>query len=140
MTTPNPQLIGAIYVRSASSASEDANALDAQRIQCEEYAAQDEAQIIKIYSDVGISGNSLPQQRPGLSALLEDAREGQFNILYLANLSRLGRQPEHLIDFIRQLRTVGVQIRAGEQSDLQMTDELLEVFDNLKKTMLRAQA
>jgi hypothetical protein len=42
------QILGALYVRSASSFTEGASALDGQRTQLEEYAAQDEARIVKI--------------------------------------------------------------------------------------------
>ena len=130
------QILGALYVRSASSFTEGASALDVQRTQLEEYAAQDEARIVKIYSDAGISGISDPQKWPGLSAMLEDAQQGVFNVLYIASMDRLGRRAEYLMDIVSQLQTAGVKIMVNEQGEVLVSKEMMGLFYKLKKMQL----
>ncbi|MFA5141137.1 MAG: recombinase family protein [Elusimicrobiota bacterium] len=48
-----------------------------------------EYELVKIYEDPGISGASL--NRPGLNALLEDAKEKRFTKVIIAKLDRLAR-------------------------------------------------
>jgi DNA invertase Pin-like site-specific DNA recombinase len=130
------QILGALYVRSASSFTEGASALDVQRTQLKEYAAQDEARIVKIYSDAGISGISNPQKWPGLSAMLEDAQQGVFNVLYIASMDRLGRRAEYLMDIVNQLQTAGVKIMVNEQGEVLVSKEMMGLFYKLKKMQL----
>jgi DNA invertase Pin-like site-specific DNA recombinase len=134
------QPIGAIYVRSASSLAEGASALDVQRTQLEEYAALESVQIVKIYTDLGISGISKPEQRPGLAALLEDAHKGEFNVMYITGLDRLGRRAEYVNEIIGQLRDAGVKIKVDKQGEVKLNEELLECVKSLKKVMMRAQS
>jgi DNA invertase Pin-like site-specific DNA recombinase len=127
------QILGALYVRNASSFQEDAFAMDDQRAHIEKYALKDDVRIVKTYQDIGISGRSDPKQLPGLSALLEDARQGVFNVLYIASLNRLGRRPEHLMDIVSQLQTAGVKIKVNEQGEVIVSKEMMGFFNNLKK-------
>jgi site-specific DNA recombinase len=134
VTNTNQQLIGAIYVRSASSLPEDVYDVDEQRFRIEKFALQDEAQIVKFYEDLGVSGLSDPQQRPGMSALLEDARKGEFNVLYIARLDRLSRRVEYMVDIVRQLRDAGVKIKVGEQGEV-INEEIMELVENYTMMM-----
>ena len=127
------QILGALYVRNASSFPEDAFAMDDQRAQIEKCALKDDVRIVKTYKDIGISGRSDPKQRPGLSALLEDARQGVFNVLYIASLNRLDRRTEHLMDIVSQLQTAGVKIKVNEQGEVIVSKEMMGFFNNLKK-------
>jgi len=127
------QILGALYVRNASSFPEDAFAMDDQRAQIEKCALKDDVRIVKAYQDIGISGRSDPKQRPGLSALLEDSRQGVFNVLYIASLNRLDRRPEHLMDIVSQLQTAGVKIKVNEQGEVLVSKEMMGFFNNLKK-------
>jgi DNA invertase Pin-like site-specific DNA recombinase len=134
MTKTAQQPIGAIYVRSASSLPEDVYDVDEQRFRIEKFALQDEAQIVKFYEDLGVSGLSDPQQRPGMSALLEDARKGEFNVLYIAGFDRLSRRVEYMMDIVRQLRDAGVKIKAGKQGEV-INEEIMELVENYTMMM-----
>jgi DNA invertase Pin-like site-specific DNA recombinase len=118
MTIPKSPLLGALYVRSASSAPEDADDVDVQRFQVEQAALRDEVEVVMFYEDLGVSGLSTLKQRPGLVTLLEDARRGEFNVLYLAGLDRLGRRTEHVQEIVGQLLAAGVKIRVGQQGEI----------------------
>jgi len=124
MTTSrnNQQLLGALYVRSASSFQSDAYNVDEQRFQVEKYALQDDVQIVKTYEDIGISGINNPKQRPGLSTLLEDASKGEFNVLYITGLDRLSRRIEHVNDIVGQLQAIGVKIKISGKGEVTLLE------------------
>ena len=93
----NNSLSGAIYLRRAAKTQTDGFELDALGNQLREYAARDGIEIVKVYEDNGVSGLSKPNIRPGLSALLRDAREGKFNVLYVSRLDRFGRDRKSVV-------------------------------------------
>jgi DNA invertase Pin-like site-specific DNA recombinase len=57
-----------------------------QRRICHEYAARQNWDVVGTYDDPGRSGVDF--QRPGLHALLEDARRGRFDIVLAEALDR----------------------------------------------------
>lgn len=73
---------------------------------------------MKVYEDDGVSGLSKPKLRPGLSAMLRDAREGKFNVLYVSGLERFGRNAQLVLDVVNQLQAAGVTIKTGGQEIL----------------------
>jgi DNA invertase Pin-like site-specific DNA recombinase len=102
------------------------------RILLNEYATRDDVKVVKVYDDRGMSGMSLPNQRPGLTTLLDDARNGVFTILYISGVDRLGRKPEHVIEIISQLQAVGVRVKVYGQDELTIAEQmkgLLESFN-----------
>lgn len=109
----NNSLGGAIYLRRAAKTQTDDFELDALGNQLREYAARDGIEIVKVYEDNGVSGLSKPNIRPGLSALLRDAREGKFNVLYVSGLDRFGRNVQLVLDVVNQLQAAGVTIKTG---------------------------
>jgi DNA invertase Pin-like site-specific DNA recombinase len=115
------QLLGALYVRCASPLPDDAYYLDEQRLQVEKCAISDDVLIVKTYEDIGISGIINPSLRPGLSALLEDARKGVFNVLYIASQDRLSRRAEQVIDIARELHKTGVKIKISGYDETEST-------------------
>jgi len=109
----NNSLGGAIYLRRAAKTQTDDFELDALGNLLREYAARDGIEIVKVYEDTGVSGLSKPNLRPGLSALLRDAREGKFNVLYVSGLDRFGRNVQLVLDVVNQLQAAGVTIKTG---------------------------
>lgn len=109
----NNSLGGAIYLRRAAKTQTDGFELDALGNLLREYAARDGIEIVKVYADDGVSGLSKPNIRPGLSALLRDAREGKFNVLYVSGLDRFGRNVQLVLDVVNQLQAAGVTIKTG---------------------------
>ena len=114
----NKQLLGALYVRCASRLPDDAYYLDEQRLQVEKSAISDDVLIVKTYEDIGVSGIINPMLRPGLSALLEDARNGVFNVLYIASQDRLGRRTRQVTDIVRVLQKARVKIKVSGQGEM----------------------
>ena len=131
MNDNNEKTLGAIYLCCASPAPDSVAELAVTRNQLAERAAWEEVQIVKVYEDRGVSGLRKPEQRPGLAALLEDARKGTFAVLYIRDFSRLGRRMEHTLDVENQLRQAGMAIRVGGQDDeMQINEELMQRAQN----------
>ena len=61
-----------------------------------------------IYTDSGISGNKA--DRPGLNALMKQAREGEVDLILTKSISRLDRKTELLLRVVRELKELGVGI------------------------------
>lgn len=66
------------------------------------------------YIDQGISGRS--ERRPSLDQLIRDARKGQFKIIIIHSIDRLGRSTKHLLNLIDELRHLNVSIISIRES------------------------
>jgi len=65
-------------------------------------------EVVREYCDEGVSGSR--ESRPGLDALLKDARHRQFDAVLVWKLDRLGRSLVHLVRLLQDLRTWGVEL------------------------------
>lgn len=62
-----------------------------------------------VYADKGISGRWLAK-RPQLNQLLEDAREGKFEVVFTKSVARFSRNTQELLEMVRELRDLGVEV------------------------------
>ncbi len=90
----------ALYVRCSTSQQN----LDNQRLELKEYCAARKWQATE-FSDV-ISGST--DKRPGLDAMLRDARRRRFEAVVVWSLDRAGRSLPHLIALIDELQSLGI--------------------------------
>lgn len=68
------------------------------------------------FVDRGVSGSK--DKRPGLDALIREAKRRRFDVLVCWRLDRLGRNLRHLVTLIEELQSVGVAfISLGEGID-----------------------
>jgi DNA invertase Pin-like site-specific DNA recombinase len=58
------------------------------------------------FTDVG-SGSKA--RRPGLDAMLKDARNGRFNVVIVAGFDVVARSTKHLISVVRELEGLGIE-------------------------------
>src|SRR5207253_6339919 len=75
---------------------------------CREFAQRNGWQIVREYSDHGVSGATLI--RKGIQALIDDARAGRFEIVCAESLDRFSRDQENTAWLFKQLTFRGVQI------------------------------
>jgi site-specific DNA recombinase len=95
------------YLRVASAAQEDhPKALERQWELCQQYARRRGLTITQVYSDVGISGNSL--RRPALDRMLRALSRGRIGYLVTADNNRLARDPVLRLAFELELSRYGV--------------------------------
>ena len=109
----------ALYARYSSDQQRAASIEDQFRI-CREHAEREGWSVAGCYRDAAISGDSMIL-RPGIQALLEDARRGLFEILVAEALDRVSRDQADVAALYKHLRFAGVTIvtiAAGEISEL----------------------
>lgn len=104
------QIVAASYSRFSSDQQRESSITDQQR-ECRE-AAEKNAHTIDPnleFSDSAVSGTKL--ERDGLDAMLREAEEGKFQVLYMHSLSRLGRESVIMMPILKKLvHTQGVRV------------------------------
>jgi site-specific DNA recombinase len=116
----------AIYARYSSDNQRDAS-IDDQVRQCRNRIKNEDWSLTKVYSDHAISGAST--LRPGYQKMLEDARNGAFDVLVAEALDRLSRDQEDIAGLYKQLSFADVQIITLSEG------EINELHVGLKGTM-----
>lgn len=88
----------ALYSRVSTTeqASKGTTSLAEQEHACRDYAEQMGWQVVRTFSDPGVSGTAF--NRPGLTAMLAALRSGEFAVIVVAKLDRLARtEPVRLL-------------------------------------------
>jgi DNA invertase Pin-like site-specific DNA recombinase len=102
----------AIYCRVSTSDQR----VESQLYDLRELAAQRIIEVVAEYQDCGISGSKA--RRPGLDALLQDARKKKFSVVLVAAFDRVARSVRHFLQVIDELESLGVVfISRREQVD-----------------------
>jgi DNA invertase Pin-like site-specific DNA recombinase len=92
----------ALYARVSTNDQTAENQLRALR----EHAARAGWTIVAEFTDHAVSGTR--EKRPGLDALMADARRRKFDLIAVAALDRLGRNLRHLVTLLDELQHLGV--------------------------------
>lgn len=82
-----------------------------------------------IFADEGISGTSL-KNRLAFDAMLQQAKNGAFNLIYVKNISRWARSVEDFSKTLKDLKGWGVEVRF-EDGNLSSLDGAHEITLNL---------
>ena len=107
-----------IYARYSSDNQREASIEDQVRV-CRERVEREGWKLAVIYSDAALSGATT--LRPGYQTLLEDARNGKFDIVVAEALDRLSRDQEDIAGLFKQLNFAGIKLvtlAEGEVSEL----------------------
>ena len=87
-----------------------------QRIEIQRYVEARGWTIAKEYTDEGWSGVS--SRRPGMEALVADARRRRFSVVCVAKLDRFGRSLKDLVLSLEELQSLGITfLSIGEAID-----------------------
>jgi DNA invertase Pin-like site-specific DNA recombinase len=92
----------AIYCRVSTSDQH----IESQLYDLRELAAQRGIEVVHEYQDFGISGTKA--RRPGLDALMADARRKKFSIVMVAAFDRIARSTRNFLQIIDELDSLGV--------------------------------
>lgn len=92
----------AFYARVSTSDQTAENQLRALR----EHADRAGWTIVADFTDHAVSGTR--EKRPGLDALMAEARRRKFDLIAVAALDRLGRNLRHLVTLLDELQHLGV--------------------------------
>ncbi len=116
----------AIYSRFSSQMQSDASIEDQLRI-CQERATREGWTVTAVFSDMAISGASM--QRPGVQNLMDQASQGNFDIVMTEALDRLSRDQADVATLFKRLSFHGVRIITLSEG------EINELHVGLKGTM-----
>ena len=95
----------AIYVR-VSTADQHVET-ETQLLDLREFASKRGFEVVKEYEDTGISGSKA--RRPGLAALMADARRKRFDVVLAAAFDRVARNVRHFLEVLDELNHLGIE-------------------------------
>jgi DNA invertase Pin-like site-specific DNA recombinase len=93
----------AIYARVSTSEQ----CIDNQLYDLRKFAEQRGYEVACEYTDVGVSGSK--SRRPGLDAMLKDARRRRFQVVIVAAFDRVARSTKHFLSVVDELTDSGVE-------------------------------
>jgi site-specific DNA recombinase len=105
----------ALYLRVSSEEQRDRETIEIQREFLEQYRSLYELEVAEKYEDDGASGTVPLHERPEGRRLLEDAREGKFQVVLVYKLDRLGRSLLIIVDAHDRLQQAGVALRSATE-------------------------
>jgi DNA invertase Pin-like site-specific DNA recombinase len=88
--------------------------LDNQLFQLRDLAAKRGYEIVGEYSDRGISGTKA--RRPGLDALMADARRRKFDLVFVAAFDRIARSTRHFLQVLDELESFGIEFASAREA------------------------
>ena len=92
-----------IYARVSTSDQRIDNQLYDLRL----FAEQRGFEVVAEYTDVGVSGSKA--RRPGLDAMLKDARKRKFTVVIVAAFDRIARSTKHFLTVVDELDSLGIE-------------------------------
>jgi DNA invertase Pin-like site-specific DNA recombinase len=87
--------------------------LDNQLFQLRELAAKRGYTIVKEYTDK-MSGAKA--RRPGLDALMDDARRSKFDLVFVAAFDRIARSTRHFLQVLDELESFGIEFASAREA------------------------
>lgn len=141
MTTFSMRAVG--YRRVSMREQVDGFSLDAQEGNIRKYAAERGWDLVKVYTDAGISAKK-DSHRPELAKLMQDAEDGQFDVVVVDKIDRFYRHLNGLLNALDELNGHNVTfVSVQERLDfttpwgkltLTMLGMLAEIYiDNLRQ-------
>jgi site-specific DNA recombinase len=98
----------ALYARYSDDNQSPKSVPDQFRI-CREHAAREQWEVVGMYDDPAISGDSVIL-RPGVQALIQDAQRGKFDVVLAEALDRISRDQADVATLFKHLRFAGVPL------------------------------
>jgi DNA invertase Pin-like site-specific DNA recombinase len=71
------------------------------------FAEQRGYKVVAEYTDVGVSGTKA--RRPGLDAMMKDARKRKFTVVLVAAFDRMARSTRHFLQVMDELNDLGIE-------------------------------
>lgn len=129
----------AIYAR----VSTDGQSCENQLAELRAVAARNGWQVVGEYVDAGVSGGTGRDKRPQLDALLKAAVRREFDLIMAWAVDRLGRSLQHLVGFLEEIHSKGVDLFLHQQGLDTTTPsgkamfQMLGVFSEFERAMIR---
>jgi len=88
--------------------------LENQVLDLRKLAAQRGFELVRQYSDKGISGSKA--KRAGLEAMLADARRGEFSVLLVAAFDRIARSTKNFLEIVDELHALNIEFISAREA------------------------
>jgi len=88
--------------------------LENQLLDLRKLAAQRGFEVVREYTDRGISGSKA--KRPGLDAMMADARRGEFTIVLVAAFDRIARSTKNFLEIVDELNELGIEFISAREA------------------------
>jgi len=85
-----------------------------QLLDLRKLAAQRGFEVRREYCDQGISGSKA--RRPGLDAMLADARRGEFSVLMVAAFDRVARSTKNFLEIVDELHDLEIEFISAREA------------------------
>lgn len=131
-----------IRVSTAEQAGEDRYSLKSQLEAIQRQCDIEGHTIIDTYADRGISGTSM-DKRLELQRLLEDAKAGKFQKVYVLRISRMARNTKDLLQIVDELQSYNVSFKSisenfdAESTSGKMIAQILASFSEYEANIIR---
>lgn len=129
----------AIYAR----VSQDSQTVENQLQELQAVAQRHGWTVTATFTDEGISGAKGRDQRPGFDKLLKGVARKDFEMIAAWSVDRLGRSLAHLVGFLGDIQTKGVDLYLHQQGLDTSTSAgramfgMLGVFAELERSLIR---
>jgi DNA invertase Pin-like site-specific DNA recombinase len=77
-------------------------------------AAQRGFEVVREYCDRGVSTSKT--RRPGLDAMMADARRGEFSVLLVAAFDRIARSTKEFLQIVDELHELGIEFISAREA------------------------
>jgi DNA invertase Pin-like site-specific DNA recombinase len=88
--------------------------LETQLYDLRKLAAQRGFEVTREYCDRGISGSKT--KRPGLDAMMADARRGEFSVVLVAAFDRIARSTKNFLEIVDELNSVNTEFVSAREA------------------------
>jgi DNA invertase Pin-like site-specific DNA recombinase len=123
----------AIYARVSTTDQR----VDNQLIDLRLFAQQHGYEVACEYTDVGYSGSKA--RRPGLDAMLRDARKRKFSVVIVAAFDRMARSVKHFLTVVDELDSLGVEF-VSERENIATDGAMGRLFITLISSIAELEA
>jgi DNA invertase Pin-like site-specific DNA recombinase len=77
-------------------------------------AGQRGFEVVREYCDRGVSGSKT--RRPGLDAMMTDARRGEFSVLLVAAFDRIARSTKNFLEIVDELNSASIEFVSAREA------------------------
>lgn len=119
----------AAYIRVSTDKNEQELSLEHQTAMLQAYAKSRNEELVEVYADKGKSGTKMAN-RTGLLRMLEDAKRGKFQKIYVKDVSRLCRNVREFLGILQDLEDLGINFHMMDvgESGRDVEPFILQIF------------
>lgn len=88
--------------------------LETQLYDLRKLAAQRGFEVVCEYCDRGISGSK--SKRPGLDAMMQDSRRGEFSVVLVAAFDRIARSTKNFLEVVDELNSLSIEFVSAREA------------------------